>query len=267
MTFSEHIPESTLERAQMLQALLISRATGGSGDEADYDGLRKHFFANAVYRPLLPDFVRTSRDLSQFWAHIKLAAGSYQERRQIIWSAFRPLLDQLEAADGSPADPVIAEGLVRLEADAVLEIWTKALARRTTDPEGAITSARQLLESVCKHILDDEKIQYSKDADLQKLWRQCAEHLNLAPDQHNEVVFKSVLGGCQTIVQYLGTIRNRLGDAHGSGRLPTKPGPRHAALVVNLAGTMATFLVETYVDRKSKRAASAALRRLPKQEI
>jgi Abortive infection C-terminus len=253
MTTPEQIPGSTLERAQMLQAVLISRATGGSADDAGYEVLRKFFFANTTYRPLLPDFVRSSRDLSQFWGHIKMTAASYQERRQIIWSAFEPLLDHLEEADRSPADQVIAEGLVRLEADAVLEIWTKALSRRTTDPEGAITSARQLLESVCKHILDDEQIEYSKDADLQKLWRQCAEQLNLAPDQHNEVAFKSVLGGCQTIVHYLGTIRNRLGDAHGSGRVPAKPASRHAALVVNPSGTMATFLVETYAERKAKR--------------
>lgn len=252
MMVPEHIPESMLERAQMLQALLISRATGGVAVDTDYMVLRKFFFASTVYRPLLPVFVRSSRDLSQFWGHIKMAAASYQERRQIIWGAFEPLLNYLEAPDRSLADVVIVEGLNRLEADAVLEIWNKALSRRATDPDGAITTARQLLESVCKHILDDEKIEYSKDADLQKLWRQCAERLNLAPDQHNEVVFKSVLGGCQTIVQYLGTIRNRLGDAHGSGRVPARPGPRHAALVVNLAGTMATFLVDTYTDRKVK---------------
>jgi Abortive infection C-terminus len=78
----------------------------------------------------------------------------------------------------------------------------------------------------------------------------CAEHLNLAPNQHTEVAFKSVLGGCQIVVQYLATIRNRLGDAHGTGRAPVRPAHRHAALVINLAGTVAAFLVETYHARK-----------------
>ncbi|ESQ81904.1 hypothetical protein AEAC466_19430, partial [Asticcacaulis sp. AC466] len=64
------------------------------------------------------------------------------------------------------------------------------------------------------------------------------------------VVFKSILGNCQSIVNYLGAIRNKIGDAHGQGRLPVKPKPRHAELVVNLAGSMSAFLVATWKDRQ-----------------
>ncbi|MFL5036252.1 MAG: abortive infection family protein [Microvirga sp.] len=42
-------------------------------------------------------------------------------------------------------------------------------------------------------------------------------------------------------VNYLGTIRNRPGDSHGQGGRPVRPRPRHAQLVVNLAGAMSTF--------------------------
>ena len=37
---------------------------------------------------------------------------------------------------------------------------------------------------------------------------------------------------------------------HGKGRLPVKPKARHAELAVNLAGTMAMFLISTWVERK-----------------
>jgi len=247
----DELPDSPLERAQMLQNMLVSRATGGVPDDTAFQELRRFFFGTPALKPLLPDFVRSSRDLSQFWGHIKGAAATYQARREIIWEAFQPLLDHLEAGDRTPSDIVIGETLDELKADAVLVIWQKALARRSSDPDGAITSARQLLESVCKHILDDMNASYPSDADLPKLWRLCAEQLNLAPDQHSEVAFKSVLGGCQTVVQYLGTIRNRLGDAHGSGRAPVRAAPRHATLAVNLAGTMATFLIETFRARRA----------------
>jgi Abortive infection C-terminus len=50
-------------------------------------------------------------------------------------------------------------------------------------------------------------------------------------------------------VNYIGTIRNRLGDAHGPGPYRVRPLPRHAELVVNLAGTMATFLIATWQAR------------------
>lgn len=252
MTDSD-LPDSAFERAQMLQSIMISRATGGMPDEATYQILRRHFFDEPVTKQLLPEFVRTSRDLSQFWGHIKPAAGTYQARREIIWEAFQPLLDHLEAANRSPSDLTITDALNFLQAEKVTEAWQKAIARRHTDADGAITSARQLLESVCKTILDDLSIDHPPDADLPKLWALCSQQLNLAPSLHTEVAFKSVLGACQTVVQYLGTIRNRLGDAHGTGRVPARAAPRHAALVVNLAGTMAAFLVETYQARHPNR--------------
>lgn len=37
------------------------------------------------------------------------------------------------------------------------------------DPEGAITAARTLLETVCKHILDERGVDYEADADLPAL--------------------------------------------------------------------------------------------------
>jgi hypothetical protein len=54
--------------------------------------------------------------------------------------------------------------------------------------------------------------------DLPKLYATAAEHLNLAPSQHTEVVFKSILGNCQSVVGNLAGLRNKLGDAHGQGR-------------------------------------------------
>jgi hypothetical protein len=47
-----------------------------------------------------------------------------------------------------------------------------------------------------------------------------------------EGVFKAILGNCQAVVNNLGAIRNRVGDAHGQGRRPVKPKARHAELAV-----------------------------------
>ena len=44
-------------------------------------------------------------------------------------------------------------------------------------------------------------------------------------------------------------IRNIAGDAHGQGRRPVKPTPRHADLAVNLAGSMAALLVATWLEQ------------------
>lgn len=149
----------------------------------------------------------------------------------------------------SPASEEVSITLASFDEEGVHAAWQKAIDRKNSDPEGAITSARTLLETVCKHVLDEQQLPYQPNDDLPKLWKLCAESLNLAPSQHTLEPFKQVLGGCASIVQGLGTVRNRIGDAHGQGRRPVRPMPRHAALVVDLAGTMATFVVATFHEK------------------
>ena len=64
---------------------------------------------------------------------------------------------------------------------------------------------------------------------------------------------KQVLGGCTAVVEGIGAIRNALGDAHGKGKLSTKPKARHAELAVNLAGACAIFLIETWEENHKKK--------------
>src|SRR3546814_15117838 len=59
-----------------------------------------------------------------------------------------------------------------------------------------------------------------------------------------------ILGNCQSVVESLGALRNKLGDAHSGGPKRARPAARHAELAVNLAGSMATFLVATWEARK-----------------
>lgn len=162
---------------------------------------------------------------------------------------FQGIIERLEAPLSSPADSIISTILEHYDAEHVQTAWHRALERRIEDPEAAITAARTLLESVCKHILDDLGEVYADNHDLPKLYKLTAERLNLAPSQHTEQIFKQILGGCQTVVEGLGAVRNRLSDAHGKGRRPVKPAPRHAALAVNLAGAMSVFLVETWEEK------------------
>ena len=161
------------------------------------------------------------------------------------------MLDALEASSARPVDEVATETLTMLDADHVADLWQKALDRRQRDPEGAITAARTLLESVCKLILDDLAIPYSDD-DLPKLYGKVASALALAPSDYTEDAFKQILGGCWSVVNGLGTLRNRLSDSHGQGAKPVRPAARHAALAVNLAGAMAEFLVTTWPGRRAK---------------
>jgi len=243
-------PDPLVEKVETLQNMLIATATGGRSDTR-YEELRREILNNPLTKGGLPRFVHTCRDLSQFWQFIKHKFGTYAERRQYIWAEFRPLLDALESRPNSPVQPSDEQVLSKLSGEAVQTVWHRALERRVSDPEGAITSARALLETVCKHILDDASVTHDDNADLPKLYRLTSEALNIAPSQHTEQVFKQILGGCTSVVEGLGALRNRLGDAHGGGKQRVKPAPRHAQLAVNLAGSMTSFLVATWEARKN----------------
>ena len=199
----------------------------------------------------LPSFIRSCRDISQFWEFIKRKFKHYSERRDFLWQEFQPVLDYLEGAGETPADASTVAALESFDRDGVLAVWQKAADRRGTDPEGAITAARTLLESVCKNILDAEGVEYARDLDLPKLYKMTAERLNLAPSQHTEAIFRQILGGCQSVVGGLAAARNRLSDSHGQGKRPVRPAPRHAELAVNIAGSMAVFLVATWTSLRA----------------
>jgi uncharacterized protein YfkK (UPF0435 family) len=108
------------------------------------------------------------------------------------------------------------------------------------------------LEAVCKHILDEEQIAYNDKDDLPKMYGLAAKQVNLSPSQHTEQLFKQILGGCHAVVEGLGALRNKLSDAHAGGKAAVHPLPRHAELAVNLAGTMATFILSTWEQKRKK---------------
>jgi len=234
-----------LENVISFQNLCIDRATGGDPDEATFLYLRERLVNDSSISKLLPVWVRTCRSLQQFWQYIKKTDG-YQARRDMLWGDFNDIISYFETTERNPASDSIGAKLINVNSQYVHDHWTKALERKAKDPEGAITLARTLLESCCKHILDKKGIEYnSAKLEISDLYKMAAKELNMAPEQHSEQIFKQILGGCSAIVNGLGSLRNKHGDAHGKSNKAIKPSLRHAELAVNLSGSMALFLIET----------------------
>lgn len=239
--------ETDLERATYLQQLLINRCTkDGETNDSHYKVLREYFLSRNDTKSKLPSWVRTSRDLGQFWQYIKPKLGTYAERREFIWEEFHSLLDYLESGENSLHALVVEDKLNELDSEYIKLTWNRAIERIPDDPEGAITLSRTLLESALKYIADELELEYSKNTDLHDLYKMVVERLNLLPSQYTEKIFRQILGGCSAIVSGLGCLRNDLGDAHGKGKSHYKPMSRHAELAVNLSGSMCLFLLNTY---------------------
>ena len=167
MTFYD-MPDSWLERARLLENVMRESCTGGERDEPMYSALRSEFMQDDQLKALLPEMVRTNRTLASLWGELGEIAG-YKGRRKHLNDAFTPIIDHLEGANRAPLDVVAGDALSTFDSDGVHTVWTKALARRTTDPEGAITMARTLLETVCKRVLDERNETYDDRADLPDL--------------------------------------------------------------------------------------------------
>ena len=246
LEWTQHMTRNSelFDKVEAFQNLLISYATGGRVDEREFKQARIELVE--MFGDKLPRFVRVGRDLKQLWPHFKKVSDTYAGRREHIYTEFEELLSELEGRTVAPGDKRVTEALATLSSDAVHAAWQTALERRAADPDGAITSARTLLETVCKHILDDLEVSYDGDADLPALYKTTASSLRLAPNAKTEPVLRQILQGCMTMVVGVGSLRNKLGDAHGRGKDDAKPEARHAELAVNIAGAAAMFLVQSW---------------------
>jgi hypothetical protein len=246
-------PTQLYALAEELRSLCEARSMKPLDDDQDrrYVDLRNVIVANPLTRDRAPAFLRDCRKPLDFWGFIR-KFPTYAERRGFLLKEFSPLLNFLEGRhDSSPS--VAAVVLEKLDSDHVRRAWKAATARVETDPEGAMTSARTLVETVCKHLLDEIGGVYKDEDDLPRLYKTLAKAMSLSPSQHEEEVFRQILGGCTAVVEGLGALRNRLGDAHGRSRKAARPEPRHAELVVSLAFSMCVFLVQTWESRNAKR--------------
>lgn len=152
---------SDSQLVEYFQDGVIARATGSDFNNQLYIEVRKKLLENKNIDELLPEWIKTKRTIDQFWTFIKGGYSTYQERRDFLWNEFAPLLNYLETKTTSPLDESIVFDEVHIHNQ-----WQKALDGKQTEPEGAITLARTLIESILKHILDEQNIEYNDAADF-----------------------------------------------------------------------------------------------------
>ncbi|MBN9486271.1 MAG: abortive infection family protein [Alphaproteobacteria bacterium] len=246
---NEAIPEDSGGRARLLQVVLLRACEGHRtpADDAVYTELRRVMMHDPALKSLLPGYVQRHRDLGHLWPYLKEFDPKWEPRRQHVRNTLTPLFDRVEVSvDDVTADDDTTDVLQGFETASVYAFWQKALERRHTDPEGAIASARTLLETVCKHILDGRGVTYSVMPDLPALMKMTVEQLDVAPNQYAQASFKRLLVDAASAVDGLRVRRNGIATAYGHAELRIRPSERHAQLAVNMAGAAAIFLVESW---------------------
>jgi hypothetical protein len=219
-------------------------------DGADEIVLR--FLAETVHPAVQPDVEVGARLVALYNAHLKPDGWAIFENGQISgrpvygWRGLHPGGSVALTAAKSVAD-VLNAGYVHQQ----VERMTKAVE---TDPGLAIGSAKELLETICRGILEARGQAIDPGWDVPQLAKATQKALDLMPDSVPEAakggeVVRIILSNLSSVVGRLAELRNLYGTGHG--RSPTHKGlqPRHARLAVGAASTLITFLFETHQAR------------------
>lgn len=123
------------------------------------------------------------------------------------------------------------------------------------DPELAIGTAKELVETCCKSILQERNVEVPNKADLPQLAKLTSKELQLTPNDIPDAAkasetIKRLLSNLTTITQGIAELRNQYGTGHGRIGVAGGLTSRHAKLAVGAASTLAVFLMETHQLRK-----------------
>lgn len=199
----------------------------------------------------VPSGIKENRNVEEFIDFLTSYDGYYSEDVSYISSQFNPFIDYIELNR-------IELKIINVECNVprdlsykhILEDVKKCEKRiESEDYSGAITSAKSLVEGVCKEIIliiEGEEVTGSPN--FVKLFNRVRLHLNLNPgNEELDSSLKQVLNGLINIVQGLNEARNKSGDSHAR---KINPNLHHAVLVVNSAKTAVNFLFHTYEYQK-----------------
>jgi hypothetical protein len=146
----------------------------------------------------------------------------------------------------------------QVDADYVHRQINRMESALETDPDLAIGTAKELVETVCHTILESRGKPVTDKPDLLPLVRRALEELKLVPDGIADEAkgaksVKAILGNLSTIVQGLAELRNLYGTGHGKAGSSRGLTTRHARLAVGASTTLAVFLFDTHDARHTTR--------------
>jgi hypothetical protein len=118
------------------------------------------------------------------------------------------------------------------------------------DPELAIGTAKEFIETICKTILRRLKVSFAKE-DLPQLVKLVFKELTLVPADVSDSgraseVIRVMLSNMTNVLKGIGELRNLHGVGHGKDDEYAQLGLRHARLAVGIASTLGVFLFESY---------------------
>jgi hypothetical protein len=220
------------------------------------DEVLLEFLAQMVHPVVQPDTARAKEIVETFNELLAPDGWMLKPHKQM---SGRPVYAPARTGTGAGTAVGFAhEAAARLDSTHISQQLTRMEGAVDTDPELAIGTAKEFVESICKTILDEREIDHSKKDDLPTLVKKTTKALQLTADDISDTsksaeTIKKMLSNLGTIVQGSAELRNAFGTGHGKSKSQAKSGltPRHARLAVGAAATLGVFLFETHEARET----------------
>ncbi len=245
----------------------FSRA--GYGGVCPYDSLSKDFQAKPNKETRVRDTVEAAvcdphraRELidsllTEYRAFGFFTAGSDPARETNRHANVRALQKAFARIDWELDDegdlrPAGVGAVGSVEGRPAIDDQLERLRRAADDPALLLGTAKEMLESTAKYVLEVFKVPYGPRISFDELWHHARDRLRLLPQhvdtsQPGGTQVQAMLGASWTIAKTANELRNLEGTGHGR-TLPTGVTPEMALLVVREACSVTELLLST-LDR------------------
>lgn len=210
------------------------------------------FLCETIHPVVRPDVTEAERICQLYNQYLKNDGFKLVEKTRL--SGKPVYIGRFVGVASTPGINAVKEFLAGIDAGYVAQQITRMEAAVASDPSLAIGTAKELVETCCKTILDSRGKEIPKNSDLAQLVKATSKELALTPDDIPEKAaaaetIKRLLSNLATITQGIAELRNQYGTGHGKTAQTKGLSSRHAKLAVGAASTLAVFLLETHQSR------------------
>lgn len=217
------------------------------GLESGGDDLFLKFLCETIHPAVRSDELEVSRITKLYNQCLRRDGFEIFEKSRL---SGKPVFDsRFVGVLGAPNINTIKSAVSLMDENYVSQQISRMESSVQTDPSLAIGTAKELVETCCKTILNGKGVEYS-GLDLPQLVKKTSKELSLTPDDIPDrtkaaETIKRLLSNLANLVKGIAELRNQFGTGHGRSSNAKGLSSRHARLAVGAASTLATFLLET----------------------
>ncbi len=196
--------------------------------------------------------VRATRDEAErlvalFNTHLVHDGWRIVEQGQI---SGKPVYAASQLVDGASVAIGQAEEVAEaLDSESVKKQIARMESAISHDPELAIGTAKEFLETICRTILDKCGVEHD-NRDLPWLVKNSLDQIEITPGGAKPAeakrAIRRLLGNLSGVGQSVAEVRNQLGTGHGKPAAAAELDPIYACLVVGTATALGLFIIQAF---------------------